>query len=329
MFHWNPAEPHLADAARALRAGRLVGMPTETVYGLAGNALDAAAVASIFAAKGRPTFDPLIVHVPGADAAFALAASVPPAARLLAERFWPGPLTLVLPRRPDLPDLLSAGLPTVALRVPSHPTALALLRACGLPLAAPSANRFGHISPTTAAHVLSELGERPEVAGVLDAGPCDFGLESTVVGFPSAHRVVVYRLGATPVETLREVIDDLEIVRAADAVDDPALPQRGEQSPGMLARHYAPRTPLILLDASAPAPVEVPRSGYLRFQAALERAAPQEILSPRGDLPEAATRLFACLRRLDALGLERIYAWKVPDTGLGLAINDRLTRAAF
>jgi len=317
----------LLEAAAAVRRGQLVGMPTETVYGLAGNALDAEVVASIFAAKGRPTFDPLIVHAPDVESAFALASEVPEAARLLAAHFWPGPLTLVLPRRADLPDLLSAGLSTVALRVPAHPVARELLRACGCPLAAPSANRFGRISPTCAAHVLEELGDEPALAGVLDAGPCELGLESTVVGFPGEGRIRVYRNGGLPIEELREVVGEVEWVDVRDAEDDPELARRGEQSPGMLARHYAPRTPLRLLEADAAAP-EGEGFAWLRFQDWLDRPGPQIVLSPAGSLSGAATKLFAALRELDASGAAEIIAWRVPDNGLGRAINDRLSRAA-
>jgi L-threonylcarbamoyladenylate synthase len=331
MQHWDTTPESIAAAADALQKGKLVGMPTETVYGLAGNALDAEAVAAIFDVKARPQFDPLIVHTATAAEALDLASSVPEPARLLAERFWPGPLTLVLPRREGLPDLLSAGLETLALRVPSHPVAQALLQASELPLAAPSANRFGRISPTRAEHVMEELGDDPRVEGVLDAGDCEVGVESTVVGFPEPGRVVVYRLGATPMEAIREIIDDVEWVRAADAEDDPELAVKGEQSPGMLARHYAPRTPLTLLEEGARIPQNLMgQTGWLVFDRLLEEVkGPQEVLSTQRHLPEAAARLFACLRRLDGLGLDQIIAWKVPDRGLGCAINDRLTRAAF
>ncbi|WFB36731.1 L-threonylcarbamoyladenylate synthase [Kiritimatiellota bacterium B12222] len=329
MEHWKADSEGIAVASEALRQGKLVGMPTETVYGLAGNALDAQAVASIFDVKQRPTFDPLIVHADSMDAALALASSVPAIARHLAEVFWPGPLTLVLPRRADLPDLLSAGLETVALRVPSHPVAHQLLKECGVPLAAPSANRFGRISPTTADHVLEEFTDAPEVAGVLDAGACEMGLESTVVGFPGGDRVVVYRLGATPLEELNDHVDHLEWVRVADAEDNPELAKRGEQSPGMLARHYAPRTPLLLLEQDAEIPDSDAGTGWLSFQGHPGLEGPQEVLSVKGDLREAANRLFGCLRHLDALGLDQLIAWKVPDQGLGAAINDRLTRASL
>lgn len=328
MNIWSDTPEGISRAAQALRDGGLVGMPTETVYGLAGNALDANVVASIFAAKQRPTFDPLIVHTDTAEEAFLLASHVPQAARQLADYFWPGPLTLVLPRRSDLPDLLSAGLETVALRVPSHPVARKLLKECGLPLAAPSANRFGRISPTTASHVVEEFSEVEEVIGVLNAGPCEMGLESTVIGFPGDGRVVVYRLGATPLEEIQDHVDHLEWVRVADAEDNPELAKRGEQSPGMLARHYAPGTPLCLLEPDEKAPETDADTGWLCFKPKPGLDGPQEVLSPGGDLREAASRLFSCLRKLDHLGLEQIIAWKVPDEGLGCAINDRLTRAA-
>ncbi|MDA3874962.1 MAG: L-threonylcarbamoyladenylate synthase [Kiritimatiellae bacterium] len=328
MQCWSNSSEGLEHAVEALRAGKLVGMPTETVYGLAGNALDEKVVASIFAAKQRPTFDPLIVHTAHPEQAFDLASAIPREAEVLAERFWPGPLTLVLPRRKGMPDLLSAGLETLALRVPSHPLAHQLLLRSGLALAAPSANRFGHISPTTAQHVMEELGHVPEVAGVLDAGPCEMGVESTVLGFPGQGRVVVYRLGATPLEELREVVEEVEWVREPNREFQSDRVQKGEQSPGMLDRHYAPRTPMLLLERGEPAPAEAGPTGWLFFDSPLNVEGPREFLSKKGDLREAATRLFACMRRLDEKPIERIVAWKVPDQGLGRAINDRLTRAA-
>lgn len=331
MHHWKPAKSFLSDAVGAIREGRLVGMPTETVYGLAGNALDPSTLASIFEVKGRPVFDPLIVHSHSMEEAFSLARSVPPEARLLASRVWPGPLTLVLPRRPDLPDLLSAGLPTVALRVPAHPVARDLLRQCGLPLAAPSANRFGRISPTRAEHVLEEFKDEREVAGVLDAGPCEVGVESTVVGFPEPGRARVFRCGGLPLEEIREILGvEVEWVDVRDAVDDPELARRGEQSPGMLARHYAPATPLRLLEEHEPAPLVDGPAGWLCYQTApAGLRGPVEVLSPRGSPAEAATRLFAALRALDGSGVREIIAWRVPNQGLGMAINDRLSRAAW
>lgn len=323
MKRWSTDPDGISAAAQALREGRLVGLPTETVYGLAGNALDEQAVARIFEAKQRPTFDPLIVHAADAEEAWELTLRVPPLARRLADAFWPGPLTLVLPRRPGLPDLLSAGLETLAVRVPSHPAARALIREAGFPLAAPSANRFGRISPTQASHVMEELGDSPLVAGVLDAGPCEKGVESTVLGFGSRDEVELYRLGATPVEMIRDVVEDVTLVTSPVEAGTHA-----EKAPGLLRSHYAPRTPLTLLEEGAPVPGNGGSTGWLVFDQVLDVTGPQELLSSGGDLAEAAGRLFACMRRLDDQRLERIVAWKVPDVGLGRAINDRLTRAA-
>ena len=310
----------ISRAAAALRAGLLVGMPTETVYGLAANALDPAAVLRIFSAKGRPTFDPLIVHV--ADAAQAWTVARPSArARLLAARLWPGPLTLVLPRTPIVPDVVTSGLDTVGVRCPDHPLALALIRAAGVPLAAPSANPFGRISPTTAAHVREQLGAT--VALVLDGGACRVGIESTVL-LPDPHPVILRPGGVT-----REQLEDIlgETVAVADRVARAAsLPQ---QAPGMLASHYAPVKPLRLRAAGEAWPDD-PAIGLLAFTAAGLPTARRriEVLSARGDLVEAAAGLFAALRRLDASSATALVAELVPDHGLGLGINDRLRRAA-
>lgn len=323
MERWKPDAEGLKKAAEALRAGRLVGMPTETVYGLAGNALNAEAVAAIFAAKQRPSFDPLIVHASGAEEAWELVLRVPPLAKRLADAFWPGPLTLVLPRKPGLPDLLAAGLNTIALRVPSHPVARALIREAGCPLAAPSANRFGRISPTSAEHVIQELSDSPLVAGVVDDGPCEKGVESTVVGFGDGDRVEIYRLGATPMEVIRDVVEEVTVVTSPVESSEHA-----ERAPGMLKSHYAPRTPMILLEADAQIPELKGRTGWLSFSENRDVEGPREVLSDKGDLSEAASRLFACMRRLDDLDLDQLVAWKVPEEGLGLAINDRLARAS-
>lgn len=310
----------LVAAVAALRAGRLVGMPTETVYGLAANALDPAAVLRVFSAKGRPTFDPLIVHV--ADAAQAWTVATPsPRARLLAERLWPGPLTLVLPRTAIVPDVVTSGLDTVGVRCPDHPLALALIRAAGVPLAAPSANLFGRISPTTAAHVREQLGDAVEV--VLDGGPCGVGIESTVL-LPDPTPVIL-RPGGVTRERLEEILGEPVAVadRAARAA---SLPQ---QAPGMLPSHYAPVKPLRLRAAGEPWPRD-PAIGVLAFTGRDVPGTLQhvEVLSVRGDLVEAAAGLFAALRRLDASPVTSLVAELVPDHGLGLGINDRLRRAA-
>jgi L-threonylcarbamoyladenylate synthase len=304
----------IAEAAAALRRGALVAFPTETVYGLGADATNGLAIAALYAAKGRPSFNPLIVHVAEMQAAVPLA-HVTPFAEQLAAAFWPGPLTLVLAKRPGCPvaELATAGLDTIALRVPAHPVAQALLRAAGLPIAAPSANRSGHVSPTTAAHVEADLGDR--AAMILDGGPTPLGLESTVVDATGTEPVVL-RLGAVTRENLARALGR----PIALATGDPSQPA----SPGMLARHYAPRTSL-RLDARDVRPGEA----LLAFGPAPPHHAGAMVnLSPAGDLMEAAANLFAALRTLDAAGAETIAAMPIPEQGLGEAINDRLRRAA-
>ncbi|MCX7933573.1 MAG: L-threonylcarbamoyladenylate synthase [Rhodovarius sp.] len=307
------------EAAALLRRGELVAFPTETVYGLGGDACNERAVARIFAAKGRPRFNPLICHLPEAEAAFAEVIA-DERARILAESFWPGPLTLVLPRRPGcrIALLAAAGLDTLAVRVPAHPLALALLRAAARPVAAPSANRSGRVSPTTAAHVLEELGGG--IAAVLDGGPCPIGLESTVLDLTS-RQALLLRPGGVTREAIEAVIGPL-------AQPEPTVaPERGLRSPGQLASHYAPSLPLRLA-ASRVGPEEA----LLAFGDPLPGAGLVFNLSAAGELEEAAARLFAGLRWLDAeagrRGLSGIAAQPIPDRGLGEAINDRLRRAA-
>jgi L-threonylcarbamoyladenylate synthase len=301
----------IAEAARLLREGKLVAFPTETVYGLGANALDDTAVASIFAAKQRPRFNPLIVHVSGRAEADTYVRFNPVAERL-AEGFWPGALTLVLPRRDRSPLslLASAGLDTVALRAPGHPIARELLRVAGVPVAAPSANRAGSVSPTTAAHVNSELYGSVDL--ILDAGPCPLGIESTIIGFDD-KRPVLLRPGAIPRDEIEGIVGPL------------AEPPRGDvRAPGMLMSHYAPRARL-RLDVH-----EVgPREALLAFGPNVPDSVNRICnLSPRGDLHEAAANLFAMLRQLDQSGVATIAVMRIPDEGLGEAINDRLRRAA-
>ncbi len=316
MSNDSSATAGIAGAAAALARGALVGLPTETVYGLAADARSDRAVAAIFAAKGRPQFNPLIVHVPSRDAAQRIAV-LSPAARRLADAFWPGPLTLVLPRRPEsgISDLATAGLDTVAVRVPVHPVAQAVLKAAGMPLAAPSANRSGHVSPTTAAHVAADLGDA--VAVILDAGPTGIGLESTVVGF-DGDRAVLLRLGGLPRTEIERVLGAPLLVPGHDP-DRPA-------SPGMLVKHYAPAASL-RLDARDIHPGEA----LIAFGPDLPPGAGDALsvfnLSPSGDLAEAAANLFAVLRALDEK-TDRIAVMPIPDHGLAEAINDRLRRAA-
>ena len=309
-----PDATGIARAAALIRAGGLVAFPTETVYGLGADAGNPRAVAGIFAAKGRPRFNPLIAHCADAAMAARLAELRGPAATLAA-RFWPGPLTLVLPRRAGsgIADLVTAGLDTVALRVPAHAVAQALLRGVGGPVAAPSANPSGRVSPTTAEHVLDGLAGR--IAAVLDAGPCTVGLESTIIGF-SAGRAVLLRPGGVPAEAVEESLG------GALARPDAAT----VTAPGMLASHYAPGARLRLA-AAAPRPGE----GWLGFGPLPGGlTGPALTLSESGDLAEAAAALFGHLRRLDAaMGRAgTIAVAPVPETGLGRAINDRLARAA-
>lgn len=298
----------VARAAALLAEGHLLGLPTETVYGLAADARNDRAVAAIFAAKGRPRFNPLIVHVPDLAAAEEIG-RLPPGAGRLAAAFWPGPMTLVVPRRDGgLSDLVSAGLDTVALRVPAHPVAQAVLRAFGGPVAAPSANPSGRVSPTTAEHVLEGLGGA--VAAVVDAGPCEVGVESTILGFGQDGPVLL-RPGGLPVEAIEACMGQPVALRAEGSAIS---------APGQLGSHYAPRAAL-RLNAEHAAPGEV----FLGFGPGSEAA---QNLSPAGDLTEAAANLFATLRALDAAGHARIAVAPIPDHGLGRAINDRLQRAA-
>ena len=303
-----PTDEGITRAAGLLAAGELVAMPTETVYGLAGDARDPAAVARIFAAKGRPAHNPLIVHLAGVEGARTLT-DLPEEAKALARSFWPGPLTLVAPLRAGhgLAPAVTAGLPTVALRLPAHPVARALLAAFGGPVAAPSANPSGRISPTTAAHVVAGLGDR--VAAVLDGGACAVGLESTIVGF-DAGRAVLLREGGISREALEAALGSALARDASGKVT----------APGQLASHYAPRAAL-RLGVRAPAPGEV----WIGFGP--DCAGAELTLSAAGDLEEAAARLFAVLHEADRMG-SPIAVAPVPVAGLGAAINDRLRRAA-
>lgn len=307
----------LSEAAAILRNGGTVAFPTETVYGLGASALDPSAVVRIFEIKQRPRFDPLIVHVSSVAEGREVVREWPDAAGELARRFWPGPLTLVLPKADAIPDIVTSGLPTVAVRMPAHPLALALIAKAGVPVAAPSANRFGSLSPTTSEHVRAQLGEAVDL--VLDGGPCRVGIESTVVALDGSEPVLL-RAGGTPIEEIERVVGSVQ--RPGTDPDRPA-------SPGQLARHYASRTPLIVCEDPGDQPV-LPRTGLLtlRRPRTAGRFDAVEVLSASGDLREAAANLFAALYRLDALGLDRIVAVEVPDVGLGVAINDRLRRAA-
>ena len=307
--------PGIKKAAAALRKGGVVAFPTETVYGLGADGLDPAACARVFEIKGRPRFDPLILHECSAARARRLFSRVPPAAERLMKKFWPGPLTLVLPRSRAVPDIVTAGLPTVAVRVPACRSALALIKAAGRPVAAPSANRFGRLSPTTAAHVLAQLGDAPDF--ILDGGRAKIGVESTIIAFRGGSPVLL-RPGGLPLEEIEKV--------AGPAVK--AAPGKAPAAPGCLKKHYAPAARLKLIAQGAPVK---PSAGaaYLAFSRRPAGAwAAVKVLSRRGDLREAAAGLFGALHALERSGAKVIYAEKVPPHGLGRAIMDRLRRAA-
>jgi len=329
----NP-DPRAVKAAGAIiREGRLVAFPTETVYGLGANALDKAAVASIFRAKGRPQDNPLIVHIADAADATRYARLVPDSAMALFRRFWPGPLTVVLPKSSVIPDIVSAGLDTVALRVPSHPVALALIRAAGVPVAAPSANVSGRPSPTSAAHVLEDLDGR--IDAVVDGGFCDIGLESTVVSLCGDEPVLLRPGRITPAE----LIGVLGSLRQDDAVTRPMAPGETPRAPGMKYRHYAPRARLILVRGSeeaarsrilsearlAPGP-----AGVLCFdgETGLYPGMTAIAYGDKDDALSLAKRLFSALRELDQTGCRTVYARCPDDRGVGLAVYNRILKAA-
>ena len=308
-------------AVEVLRKGDVVALPTETVYGLAAKAVDPIAVAKIFAAKERPRFDPLIVHLPNRGW-LGKVVDVPAGDRQLidrlTEKFWPGPFTMVLPKREIIPDIVMAGLDTVAVRLSTHPVFADIIAELDEPLAAPSANRFGRISPTTARHVLDELDGR--IPLIIDAGPTEHGIESTIVGIRDG-KIMIFRRGPVTHEQLSEFAEVTWMSAAS-----------GISSPGQLPSHYAPRTPLRLIDNAEGFPVEKDRCvGLLAWNGAFrgpQAFAAVRILSDRRDLKEAAANLFRYLRELDTLGLDLIVAERVPPQGLGAAIMDRLERAA-
>ena len=304
---------------KLLEAGEVVGIPTETVYGLAGNALNDDAVLQIFRVKNRPQFDPLIVHTNSLEKVKTFVADFPPKAQQLAEAFWPGPLTLLLPKSEAISDLVTSGLGTVEVRIPNHPLTLELLSELDFPLAAPSANPFGYISPTSAQHVDKQLGKK--IPYILDGGASQVGIESTIVGFEE-EETVVYRLGGASVEAIENVVGPVRLV---------AYSSSNPKAPGMLKSHYSPRKPLFINSlAEVLKAYDAQKVGYLTFKdtSPLVPAEHQRVLSPSGSYAEAAKHLFAYMRQLDALEVEVICTELLPEKDLGRAINDRIRRAA-
>ncbi|HPS14558.1 MAG TPA: L-threonylcarbamoyladenylate synthase [Spirochaetales bacterium] len=327
MLLLDSSDQNLRAAGSAIAQGKIVAIPTETVYGLGADAFNAQAVAKIFAAKNRPTFDPLIVHVASASALDTVVRLVPPKARILVEALWPGPLTLVMPKREAIPDIVTAGLDTVGVRCPSHPVARKIIEYSGTAVAAPSANPFGYISPTTAMHVAKQLGDRVDM--IIDGGPCAVGVESTVIDM--THEIpIVLRPGGMPLERIQELIGEL------------AFPEKELKvfaSPGQLKSHYAPHADLLLFEEGALAridPASVPaHAAAIAFDTSMAEQLREAtcfdmiyVLSPKGNILEAAANLFAVMRTADEAGFSTLYAERVPDAGLGRAINDRLYRAS-
>ena len=310
-----------------LKNGEVVGIPTETVYGLAGNALNEDAILEIFKVKNRPFFDPLIVHTNSIERVKDYVSEFSVKAQQLAKAFWPGPLTLLLPKKPIIPDLITSGLERVAIRIPNHPLTLSLLESLDFPLAAPSANPFGYISPTSAAHVAAQLGSK--IPYILDGGECQVGIESTIIGFEN-DEIIVYRLGGISVDEIEKIVGKVVVMNHSTS---------NPTAPGMVKSHYAPRKKLIIVKYSPQSAVHSPQSnvhsqtskiGFLAFQNLSNqfRVENQLVLSPSGSFEEAAKNLFAYLRLLDGMDIDVIFAELLPEIGLGRAINDRLKRAA-
>jgi L-threonylcarbamoyladenylate synthase len=317
---WPASDPKaITEAAAIIRHGGVVAFPTETVYGLGADATNGAAVARIFELKQRPAFDPLIVHVASRGCAGEYGSVDRDDARQLISQFWPGPLTIVVPRSPKVPGIVTAGLETVGLRMPAHQAALALLRASGTAIAAPSANLFGHVSPTSAEHVAEQLSG---VDLILDGGHCPIGVESTIIALTGPVPRLL-RPGGIPLEDIERIVGSVII--------DSRTPDMPE-APGQLSRHYATRTRLEIAPEESPAarPQAGEKLGVISLRAPrnFSRYGAVEILSTSGDLREAAANLFSALRRLDRLGLDRIVAFPLPEHGLGRAIMDRLRRCA-
>lgn len=314
-----PPWTSVEEAARLLKQGEVVAIPTETVYGLAGNAFESKALAKIFAAKERPTFDPLIVHISDISQMADIAKDIPEEAYQLAKAFWPGPLTMILPKKDCIPDLCTSGLPSVAVRFPSHPVAQAIINASGLPLAAPSANLFKHVSPTTAEHVAAQLSDR--IAGIVDGGPCQVGVESSIVSL-TGNVPTVLRPGAITPEMVKKVLGRVAIKEST------SKPGEAMQAPGQCDTHYRPQVPLYFgeVPANAVLPENTVRIAFGNYQGVIPAAVN---LSATGDMTEATAKLYAYMHDLDDPKYDLILVDPIPNQGIGMALNDRLKRASI
>jgi len=314
----NAITTDIAYCQELLKDNQLVAIPTETVYGLAANAFDTDAVSEIFKMKGRPRFNPLIVHIHDLKQLEDLATNIPDVAMKLAKVFWPGPLTLILPKQPNVPDIITAGKSTVGVRMPNHPITLELLKGLSFPLAAPSANPFTRVSPTSAEHVANYFGNR--IPAILDGGPCQVGLESTIVGF-DGETPIVYRKGGISIEAIEAVVGKVKIL-----TENNIRPE----APGMLVKHYSPKTPLLVCENLTEVLQQHSKKkvGILSFYSPdFPQAEIVKVLSQNKNLEEAAKVLFASLHALDEANLDLILAERFPEEGLGVSINDRLLRA--
>ncbi len=303
-------------ASLLLQAGEIIAIPTETVYGLAGNALNEESIIKIYSAKNRPSFDPLIAHFSDIDSISRFADINDPLFKNISEKFWPGPLTVLLPKNDSIPDTLTSGLPTVAVRIPNHKLTLKLLKSLEFPLAAPSANPFGYVSPTTPQHVNNQLGDK--VKYILDGGPTQVGVESTIISF-ERNRIIVHRLGGLKIEDLEKIAEvEMNLNESSNPV-----------APGMLKSHYAPLKKIVIGDISKLIRKHPGQKiGVISFSDSFPEVNKNIILSKNQNLEEAAVNLFAALREMDESNIDIIFTEKLPDKGLGRAINDRLKRAS-
>ena len=314
-----PPWTSVSEAARLLKEGEVVAIPTETVYGLAGNAFEPKALAKIFAAKERPTFDPLIVHIADIAQLTDIAKDIPDSAYKLAEAYWPGPMTIILPKKDCIPDLCTSALPSVAVRFPSHPIAQAIIKESGLPLAAPSANLFKHVSPTTAEHVAAQLADR--IAGIVDGGPCSVGVESSIISL-TGEKPTVLRPGAITPEMFAKVLGDVAIKESTSKPGQPML------APGQCDTHYRPQVPLYY--GEIPVGYTLPEHTVRIAFGSQAGPIPATVnLSATGDMVEATSKLYAFMHDLDKTEYDLILVDPIPNTGVGMALNDRLKRASI